>query len=84
MIKVFRFRMSRHNFVISKQIGQKENEISQEIEETINSFLEDKKLISLQVSTVMVNQPKKDAVANTVDLVYTIVYDHYKINEDLE
>ena len=84
MIKVFRFRMSRHDFVISKQIGQKENEISQEIEETINSFLEDKKLISLQVSTVMVNQPKKDAVANTVDLIYTIVYDHYKINEDLE
>jgi transcriptional regulator CtsR len=84
MIKVFRFRISNHHLVISKQIGLKENEISQNIEETINSFLEDKKLLSLQVSTVMVNQPKKDAVANTVDMVYTIVYDHYKLNEDFE
>jgi hypothetical protein len=76
MIKVFRFRVSN-----SQSLEMKKKEMSEmyrvqseeEIENVLNQFLSDKKLISLQVNNVDVNY-HNNGYANTIDLIYTIVY----------
>lgn len=82
-VKVFRFRVSNESSVLLDDIEDKstkwykqaihEVESEVDIENCINRFLEDKQLLSLQVSTVDVGY-HNNARGNTIDLVYSLSY----------
>lgn len=84
-IKVFKFEVSNSVYGISREEYNHNTSYYdkcidrlsslEQIEDTINSFLEDKELISLNTNTVDVNY-HNNGYRNTVELVYTITYNN--------
>ena len=86
-IKVFKFEVSNFIYGTTKEEYLKDSFNTEEyyneyfnklatpeqIEDTVNSFLEDKELINLNVNTVDIHYPN-NGYENTVELVYTITY----------
>lgn len=81
-IKVFRFRVS--NWTSSPwsddkttdryKEGQKLLATEDDIERTVNDFICDKKNVSITVTHVDVNY-HNNARGNTIDLIYTVMYE---------
>ena len=80
-IKVFRFRVNNASSNPCSDDLQKEwyqkgiKEIASEemIEKTVNDFIEDKNVISITVTSVDAHY-HNNARGNTIDLIYTIMY----------
>ena len=80
-IKVFRFRVNNASSNSYPDDLQKEwyqkgiKEIASEemIEKTVNNFIEDKNVVSITVTSVDAHY-HNNARGNTIDLIYTIMY----------
>lgn len=85
-IKVFKFEVSNFVYGTTKEEFLKDGKSEgyydkyfntlvtpEQIEDTVNSFLEGKELISLNINTIDVHYPN-NGYENTVELVYTITY----------
>ena len=81
-VKAFSFRLSNpasHAFDDDFKSAWYKNQISlvqttEDIENTINEFIEDKTVVQMIVTHVDVNY-HNNARGNTIDLIYTIMYE---------
>lgn len=80
-LKVFKFEVSNFAYLADDEYLKRENFKKhlknlvsyEDVEKTLNNFLEDKTLVSLNVNTIDVFK-HNNGMANIVHLVYTIVY----------